>query len=34
MEGIEALRKRTYVSDFSLQMNRSVAEYLRKFDTR
>lgn len=29
MEGIEALRKRTYLSDFSLQMNRSVAEYLK-----
>jgi hypothetical protein len=29
MEGIEALRKRTYLSDFSLQMYRSVAEYLK-----
>jgi FMN reductase (NADPH)/FMN reductase [NAD(P)H] len=34
MEGIEALCKRTYLSDFSLEMNRSVAEYLKHFGNR
>jgi FMN reductase (NADPH)/FMN reductase [NAD(P)H] len=30
-ESIEALCKRKYLSDFSLEMNRSVAEYLKNF---
>ncbi|MFZ2414272.1 MAG: nitroreductase family protein [Candidatus Cryosericum sp.] len=31
---IEALCKRKYLSDFSLEMNRSVAEYLKNFGNR
>lgn len=33
-ESIEALCKRKYMSDFSLEMNRSVAEYLKNFSNR
>jgi FMN reductase (NADPH) len=33
-ENIEALCKRKYLSDFSLEMNRSVAEYLKDFGNR
>ncbi|MHB8107350.1 MAG: nitroreductase family protein [Candidatus Cryosericum sp.] len=33
-ESIEALCKRKYLSDFSLEMNRSVAEYLKNFGDR
>ena len=33
-ESIEALCNRKYLSDFSLEMNRSVAEYLKNFSDR
>ena len=33
-ESIEALCKRKYLSDLSLEMNRSVAEYLKNFSDR
>lgn len=33
-ESIEALCKRKYLSDFSLEMNRSVVEYLKDFSDR
>jgi FMN reductase (NADPH) len=33
-ESIDALCKRKYLSDFSLEMNRSVAEYLKDFTNR
>jgi len=33
-ESIDDLCKRKYMSDFSIEMNRSVAEYLKNFSHR